>query len=212
MSRTPRVTAVGKQVKDILDLLSSDPHKPFTFQDIQNRISIDVAKNNNLVQALKSNMMIRFEEPNILYYKPAHVLKSKEDLYEKISSSYEGISEDILKGSYRGVEEDLKDLVSSGKLISIQDTDSKQHIIFPKDPRYHMAIIEEFKNLWSSIRIPDEVDFEAHMNKAGLGLMQVEKRKQPIQKKKRKERATKKVTNVHMIGMDDNNNNKAPRR
>jgi len=193
---------LGKRIKEVLDFL--DPHKSVTAEDIKNQIGVDVyANNGEVLNELKVNPKVDYEN-GLFKYKPLYSLKDKENLMKLIDSTPDGIDTDDLKDSYKGIQADIQDLVNSEYVLHVENTELKHEIIYPHDRRFAMDVSPDFQKLWASVRVPDMVDFEKEMHKANLTMMQVESRKRPTTKtkKKRKQRPTK-LTNVHLAGTLD---------
>jgi len=98
------------------------------------------------------------------------------------------------------VEQDVKALVDARKVLQLQDTETKHHIIYPLDARFAVDVSPEFQTMWAQIRIPDSIDLEKEMNQAGLSMMEQEKpkNKRPAKKKNTRQKRMRKVTNTHM--------------
>lgn len=142
--------------------------------------------------------------------KPLFMLRNEKELKEKLLQTPEGLREEDLKRSYHGIEEDievtnnqlnsLKLMIKKREAITIVDTETKQRILFPYDARYNVPVFPEFQTMWASIRVPDDVDLEKEMQRAGISMMAQTKitRKRPLPQKKTRQRRFRKVTNVHM--------------
>jgi len=192
---------IGRLVKDILDFL--DPHKPKSAQEILNGTGIDVNSNSQLLNELKLNPFVTYQEPGLFSYKSKFVLKTREDLFELISKTVAGILLDDIKDSYKDVEEDVKTLIDTRKILRIVNIDTKQAVLFPNDPRFVMNISPEFQQLWTSVKIPDDIDLEKEMAKANLPMMKQEARKRPGPKSRKQNKQRKvKLTNTHLQDID----------
>jgi len=205
----PAVIPTGRLIKDILEFLVKDPHKQWTIPQISDATKIDLNAHPTLIQELKLNPKIKYqhlEGGDLFQYKALHILKNKNDVLGLISNATEGIDEETLQDTYPGVMKDINELVDAHKVIRIQNSDTKHNILFYNDDRFTVQVYPEFQALWSSVKIPDDVDLEKFMTNAGLSMMAQEKKthKRPAQKE-RKSTARKltKITNIHLANSTD---------
>jgi transcription initiation factor TFIIE subunit beta len=177
--------------------------KPAQADEIHASTGHDIKGNPNMMEALQSNPKIHYED-GWFSFKPLYPVKNLHELLELINNNPNGIDVADLKDSYKTVEQDIKKLLEQREIISIRNDDAKTDIVYPNDPRYRIAVSDEHKMIWRSIKIPDEVELEREMKAAGLTVVEEVADKKPIkrqsskQKKERKRKITK-ITNTHIL-------------
>lgn len=95
-------------------------------------------------------------------------------------------------------------LKEQNDVILITNADTKTDNVYPNDPRYRIAVAEEFRNLWRGVPLPaSDVDLEREMRAAGITQVEEEEDKGPKKRpsKKDKKQQRKKIlkyTNTHI--------------
>jgi len=180
-----------------------DLEKPANAEDIHVAMGYDLKGTPDLMEALQSNVKISYED-GWFSYKPPYSVKTIHELLELINKTPEGIEVSELKDCYKTVDADIKKLLEQRDVIVIQNSDTKFDNVYPNDPRYRIAVAEEFRKAWLSIPLPDEVDLEREMKAAGVKLVEEEEdkapRKLPSKKEKKPKKRIVKYTNVHILG------------
>lgn len=202
----PRKKSNGRVVYDVVNFLQRIG-RPVTAHEIFEDTGADVSTGSTLLEILKENSKISYDD-GWFSYKPTYDIKNRDELSELISRAPNGIDSQELKDSYKTVHDDVKTLVEARKIIQIKNTDSNSDVLFPRDVRYDMELDNEFVDGWRGISIPDEVELEKRLLKAGLKRQdEVAEERQALkrapqskQKKQRKRRV--KLTNIHVTNID----------
>lgn len=198
-----KMKPLGSLQKEIIDFLK--PNEWFSPEQIFKATKIDVMKNKALFNSLKNNPNVTYSsETGRFSYKAKHVLRNKEELLEKVIKCPEGIDAEELRDAYPKVKQDIKSLVDSRKILCVINVENKHEILYPNDSRFAINVFPEFKNMWSEVRIPDDVDLKNEMKQFGLKQME-QKKRQPIKQQKReKKRRIRKnfLTNTHLEDFD----------
>lgn len=187
---------------DVINYLR-DLDKPASAEDIHTITGHDIKTTPGMMEALQSNPKISYED-GWFSYKPPYSVKNIHELQDLINKTPEGIEVNELKDCYKTVEDDVKKLLEQRDVLVVQNADTKSDNVYPNDPRYRIAVADEFKKVWLSITLPDEVDLEREMKAAGVKLVEEEEekapRKLPSKKEKKNKKRIVKYTNVHILG------------
>ncbi|PRP82915.1 transcription initiation factor IIE2 [Planoprotostelium fungivorum] len=210
--KVPR-PAGGSIMKAVSDTLKRDAQRGFNRRELTEAIrqaerGFEMPENDPFWDELAANKFVRYDDINKLYYhKAEHNIRSKLDLEKEIDRNPDGLIEQALRESYRGAEADLNSLVQNRQIIRVVNEEKKpQTVVFPrKNFDLILHIDQEFKNLWSSIKLPDDIDFEKTMKTAGLSMTQQEKKinkRPPPKSRKRAENKKVRILNSHVTDMD----------
>ncbi|KAF8976470.1 hypothetical protein BGZ46_008240 [Entomortierella lignicola] len=207
----PQDTGIGKHINSLLlnainFLKTSD--EPQSVEDLKRKGNIDLDAKPELFQLLKANEKVLYDQMNGTFvFKPTYHIKSKEDLLMILEKRRNegGMDYKELKDSYSKLAQSVEELANEGRILVIRNKDGNPRVLFWNDQRYNTAMDKEFRDIWHSLRITDELDLSKELEKAGLTHMQVYDKKGPGEAPKRKpvRRNRKvKITNTHMKGLD----------
>ncbi|KAF9203898.1 hypothetical protein BGZ49_005915 [Haplosporangium sp. Z 27] len=207
----PQDTGIGKHINSLLlnainFLKTSD--EPQSVEDLKRKGNIDLDAKPELFQLLKANEKVLYDQLNGTFvFKPTYHIKSKEDLLMILEKRRNegGMDYKELKDSYSKLAQSVEELANEGRILVIRNKDGNPRVLFWNDQRYNTAMDKEFRDIWHSLRITDELDLSKELEKAGLTHMQVYDKKGPGEAPKRKpvRRNRKvKITNTHMKGLD----------
>jgi len=202
-----RKVAEGKLMYDIIKYLKEKIEHEFTCQELYTATNIDIKSNIELQKSLQQNIKIRFEDDKYSY-KPKHEIKSKEDVFEVVIKSIDGVDMDELKDSNKKIEEFVTQLTTEKKILRIKNSETNNYILYPNDPAYKMDVCAEFKQFWFNTRVPvDDNDLKREMRTIGLTPTQQasdelkEKRSNERRQKKKRKRIVK-LHNTHVFGLE----------
>ncbi|KAG0028844.1 hypothetical protein BGZ81_004385 [Podila clonocystis] len=126
-------------------------------------------------------------------------------LYQLLKDN-EKIDFDPVNGTYLyKLNEAVNELAAEGRILVVRNKDGAPRVLFWNDQRYNTAMDPMFREIWHSLRIPDEIDLPKELEKAGLTHMQVFDKKGPGEMPKRKtarKNRKMKITNTHMTDLD----------
>jgi len=200
-------THVLTQIVSIIDFLKS-VDDPQSISSINKACKVDIEKNRDLHDKLRSNEKITFDEQNITFaYKPTYPIRNNEDLLSLLKKHKDqgGMEFKDLKDSYSKLDAVVDDLDQSGKILVIKKKDDIPRILFWNDAEYNTPVDSEFKIMWAETKVPDEADLPRELEKAGLKTMEVFEKKistEPKQKKSKGRYRKLKLTNTHLVGID----------
>ncbi|GJQ13598.1 hypothetical protein GpartN1_g5389.t1 [Galdieria partita] len=200
---------LGLVLLSILQYLQSEL-RPVSPQELKDKLHIDVEADPELKENLKTNPRILIEPDGRLRWKSKYFLRNKEDLLAVIQRNPVGIDKKDLLDAYKGVEEDLENLLHSQppQVFCIRNNFYKQEFIFPAEPKWFYPVSDDVRQLWYEIRVPDPVDVHRHLMSRGLKRVSQENRqpesvvvrKRPQSYKARKVGRRAKLTNEHLEG------------
>ncbi|KAG0053399.1 hypothetical protein BGZ83_001165 [Gryganskiella cystojenkinii] len=207
----PKDTGVGRHTMSLLYNAISylkTVDEPQTVEDLKRKGKVDFDSAPELYDHLKKNDKVEYNaRDGTFVYKPTYQIKSKEDLFAMLEKKKNegGMDYKELKDSYSKLDQAVEELANEGRILVVRNKDGKPRVLFWNDQRYNTAMDSEFRDIWHRLRIPDEMDLQKELSKAGLTQMQVYDKKGPgdVPKRKPVRRNRKmKITNTHMKGLD----------
>lgn len=202
---------LGLVLLSILQYLQSEL-RPVSPEELKEKLQVDVEAYPELKENLKTNPRILIEPDGRLRWKSKYFLRNKTDLLAVIQRSPTGIDKKDLLDAYKGVEEDLENLLHSQppQVLNIRNNFYKQEFLFPAEPKLWYPVSEDVRQLWSEIRVPDPVDVHRHLVSKGLKQVSqdnrqpervaVRKRPKSYDNKARKVGRRARLTNEHLEG------------
>ncbi|XP_071730731.1 transcription initiation factor IIE subunit beta-like [Rutidosis leptorrhynchoides] len=205
-----RKSPVGAQIKQVIDLLFKS-RKSLTAEQINEACYVDVKVNKAVFESLAKNPKVNYDG-KCFSYKSKHNVRDQEELLRLITTFAEGIAVADLKDAYPTVTKDLQALKSDRKIWLLSNFDSQEEIGYPNDPKLHIKVDNELKQLFRSIELPqDMLDIELDLQKNGMKPATNTARRRLMaqngnisseskQKKKKKNEISKrtKLTNAHL--------------
>ncbi|XP_026403220.1 uncharacterized protein LOC113298641 [Papaver somniferum] len=157
----------GAQVKRVIDLLR-ETRGDFTAEQIEEACYVDAIKNKVVFNSLTHNVKVKYDGKRFSY-KPTHDIKNKTELLQLIRKNPEGIAISELKDSYRLVMEDLQALKASGVVWWLSNSDCREDVAYPNDPRITIKVDDEIKQLFRAEELPrDMIDIERYLRGNGM--------------------------------------------
>jgi len=130
--------------------------KEVSAEQIKAALNIDVLGNEPLMEQLRQNPKISFED-GVFSYKSKYPVRSREEVLALVRKNPDGIEMRDLIDSYKGVDADVKALALDRQIYLIRNNDTKSEVLFPIDASYALEVSPEFKELWHKTLVPDEV-------------------------------------------------------
>ncbi|RZC67381.1 hypothetical protein C5167_011065 [Papaver somniferum] len=157
----------GAQVKRVIDLLR-ETRKDFTAEQIEDACYVDAIKNKVVFNSLTHNVKVKYDGKRFSY-KPKHDINNKTELLQLIRKNPEGIAINELKDAYRLVMEDLQALKASGVVWWLSNSDCREDVAYPNDPRINIKVDDELKQLFRAEELPrDMIDIERYLRGNGM--------------------------------------------
>ena len=189
---------------------------PQTFPDLLSYLSMQHANNEdrkNLLFIVQHHEKINYN-PNgtkgegTYTFRPAHDIQSRDQLLGHLQAqpTAQGLSVRELKDGWQDAENTINALEAQCKLLVIRNKkDDHPKMVWPDDPSLAVHIDDEFKNIWSKIKLPEPGALADELEKAGLtptNKARGVKAKVKVQEKKNKKpRRSGKTTNTHMMSV-----------
>ncbi|KAI9300810.1 hypothetical protein BJ944DRAFT_272420 [Cunninghamella echinulata] len=195
------------QLYSVIQFLK-DSDGPQSVVSITSRTKVNITKNQSLWDKLVKNNKIDYDPINQTFaYKPTFQIKSKEDLLSLLISSNRsgGMDYKDLKDSYSKLSDAVEELAGEGKILVVRTKDGNPRVLFYNDPEQNTHMDNEFKTMWSDIKIPDETDLPKELENAGLKTMEVFEKKvvsEPKPKRSKTRNKKIKITNTHLSHID----------
>ncbi|ORY98003.1 hypothetical protein BCR43DRAFT_530858 [Syncephalastrum racemosum] len=181
-----------------------DCEEPQSVVSIVSRTKVDIGSNPGLWDKLTHNDKIDYDPSKQTFaYKPTYQIKSKDDLLQLLVDKKDegGMDYKDLKDSYAKLGEAVEDLANEGQILVIRNKDGNPRVLFYNNVEYNTAIDPNFKDMWSSIKVPDETDLPKALEDAGLKTMEVFEKKvvtEPKLKRSKTRNRKIKITNTHL--------------
>ncbi|GAU19486.1 hypothetical protein TSUD_77300 [Trifolium subterraneum] len=205
-----RKAPVGAQMKRVIDLLL-ETRQAFTPEQINEACYVDMGANKDVFDNLRKNPKVNYDGQRFSY-KAKYGLKDKTELLQLIRKYPEGIAVFDLKDAYPTVMEDMQALKAAGQIWLLSNFDSQDDIAYPNDPKVHIKVDNDLKELFQKIELPrDMIDIEKDLQKNGMkpatntakrrSAAQIEgiSSNKPKPKKKKSEISKRtKLTNAHL--------------
>lgn len=178
--------------------------RALSFEEIRERISIDLHNNYSLLQSIKKNPRI-VATHNTLMFKPLYSIRCVDDLKKVMEglNNEEGVEMDKLADSPVNIAPFVEELKEKNAIIVLTDLDGSS-VVFNNDMQ-EKPVDPQTKRLWNQIRIPTYHDLISELNTAGLKAEKVENIRRKITVKTRKNNKNKRrirITNTHVKGLD----------
>jgi len=201
------LSTTGRYLFTVIEFLR-EADQAVTAEDIYNQTQINIRDNEELLTAIQNNPKVVITDQKWFSYKPTFDVTTKSEVLQLINSTDKGIDSNDLKDAYKTVMEDIFALRDSGKIRTILNQDTKALILFPQtESHLRVNLFPEFKEMWKKITIPDAVDLEKELRKAGFTPIPenddvVGNRYKKKTNKRRKRRRRIKITNTHVKGIN----------
>ncbi|KAK7399235.1 hypothetical protein VNO78_10414 [Psophocarpus tetragonolobus] len=162
-----RKAPVGAQMKRVIDLLL-ETRQALTPEQINEACYVDMKANKDVFENLRKNPKVNYDGQRFSY-KSKYGLKDKTELLQLIRKYPEGLAVIDLKDAYPTVMEDLQALKAAGQIWLLSNFDSQEDIAYPNDPKVHIKVDDDLKQLFRSIELPrDMIDIERDLQKNGM--------------------------------------------
>jgi transcription initiation factor TFIIE subunit beta len=193
--------------------------KPQSLENIKHGAQVDVQSDKQLFERLRANPRIKFlPNSHMFEFLPEHNIRTAENLLAAVEDRYRRNVEakDLpasicfefkeLLDSNSNVKPLIEQLEEDGKIfVTRKANDNNIKAIYFNPHKIQFQVDEEFKSVWSSLKIPDETDLTRDLKSAGMKTSEVSKikitHKQPPKKKSSSNRKIK-LTNQHLEGID----------
>ncbi|KAJ9063765.1 transcription factor TFIIE beta subunit, TFIIEB, Tfa2 [Entomophthora muscae] len=199
---------------EIINMLKDD-RSAKSLQEISQKCGVDISNDSKLIEDLKINPKITFNESsNTFEFKPTFNVETADQLYELTKERYYlnifkedpktpiGIDIKELEDAPVDVKPLVNELIASGKILVIRGKEDAPKVIFYNEYTEPCDMDKEFRDVWLQIKTPGETDLKNALKLDGLKAMDVFERKQIVTdkpaKKARKSNANMKKTNTHM--------------
>lgn len=146
---------IGKQLKDVVDHLEST-RQALTAEQLREAVQHDIEGNTDLYNQLQNNPKIRINPEGKYEYKPEHELRNMHEVLALISRHPKGLLLKRVKDAYKGVGDDVKKLKEDKKVWCIHNTQEKDDVLFPQDPKPLISLNQDLVDFWHSTQVPED--------------------------------------------------------
>lgn len=161
-----RKLPIGQKMKKVIELLFRE-RTGLTAVQVEQVTSVDLTTSRELQEALKSNPKVAFDGGKYMY-KAKHDLTGRDDLLRLIREHKDGLPLSDVKDSYTAVMAHVQELRSVGQIWVLFNSDNQEEVVFPNDPRIHVTVDADIRQLVRSVDIPrDLVDLEKELQRCG---------------------------------------------
>lgn len=199
---------IGLQLNRIHNFLKAEL-EPYTSEEILKATGVDIDNSPDIQLSLTgdASRVIR-EKDGRWRWASKYQLRNFNHLLTLMARSSDGVNEKDLYDSYKGVKEDIKKLKKRNAVFEIKS--GAKVLLFPRDHRLDIQISDDVKELYKSVRIPeDSIEIHRYLvaeglketdDATGIKIAQPVSRKRPSSLKAGKRKRTRKIklTNTHM--------------
>ena len=123
-----------------------------------------------LFDSLRNHEKVDYDEDTGLFrYKVKHDVLCKEDVLELVNSTPDGLSIDEIVDSYVKAKDDALALAEEDAVILLTNTETKQKVLFRKQPEYEVEVNKDFVASFHEVEIPEhDVDFDKALRSQGI--------------------------------------------
>ncbi|MCL7035628.1 hypothetical protein MKW94_007733 [Papaver nudicaule] len=203
----------------LLIILLLRTREAFTAEQINEACYVDATSNKEVFDRLTNNDKV-FYDGKRFSYKPKYHIKNQKALLQFIRNYPNGIRIGDVSDAYPAVMEDLQALKASGDVWLLSNSDSREDVAYPNDPKISIKVDADLKVLFRGIDLPlDMIDIEKDLQKNGMKpatntarrrtMAQVDGTGNPKPKAKKKVRDISKrtrLTNAHLPELFQNSN------
>jgi transcription initiation factor TFIIE subunit beta len=215
----PRDTGTGKNIMtqvtyaiEYLKLKGS----PMLLEDLLSYLSLQYSEKGykrTITEILTKHEKVAFDPSGAggkgtYSFRPIHNIRNGDQLlgYLQAQRTAQGLNARELRDGWANSEEIIRNLERQKKLLVTRNKkDDYAKMIWPDDPTLNVPIEDEFRAIWSDIRLPGASDLIADLEKAGLTPTNKAAREvklvRPEKKKTKRPRKGGKITNTHMEGI-----------
>ena len=184
-----------------------------SFEDLLSYLSLQGANDERkhmLLMALKMNPSIQYDPKSLdgrggFAFKPKYDISSSVQLLQKLQAQriFHGFLAKGLEEGWVDYKESIRDLQEEHKvLVLAAKKDAAPRMIWPDDSSLWHEVDDNFKEMWTKIKLPDAENTANELEKHGL--LPTNKSKKPklavnaAVKKPKKSKRSGKITNYHM--------------
>jgi len=205
---TPKRKPNQRRIFDVINNLKKLDGQAATTAELFKNSGIEMT-DKALIELLQGNPKVTIDE-SLGYprfsYKPTYDVRTSDELLDLLIKRPDGIDKTDLEDAYKNVEEDIKMLANTKKILKVRNTDKNTDVLYPNEPRLMLDLFPDFRELWKKVQVPDEADLQQEMVKVGLKktleMTKVRQLKRPPPKEKKK-RQTKRKMNFHNNHLHD---------
>ena len=194
------------QLKTVQDYLKQEL-RPLSSEEIRTATGVDIEDSPEVFSSLVGESSnARREADGRWRWKSRHYLTGFNELLQFFSLSQEGVPENELLDSYKGVRADIEKLKASNFVYALKS--GSRMILYRRDQRLELPVSDDVRERYNKVSLPDAI--EVHRYLASRGLKETDdvrgtqvhktvKRKRPGSKKEGRRSKQVKLTNTHMI-------------
>ncbi|MCL7027407.1 hypothetical protein MKW94_012395 [Papaver nudicaule] len=158
---------ISAQLKRVIDLLLKT-REAFTAEQINEACYVDATNNKEVFDRLTNNDKV-FYDGKRFSYKPKYDIRNQKALLQFIRDYPNGIRIGDVSDAYPAVMEDLQALKASGDVWLLSNSDSREDVAYPNDPKINIKVDADLKVLFRGIDLPhDMIDIEKDLQKNGM--------------------------------------------
>jgi hypothetical protein len=141
--------------------------RSLTSAEILEATGVDIEGSPELLLSLQDPVSkVRREPDGRWRWKSRHYLTGLNDLIQLFSHAQEGIVENSLYDSYRGVKEDIAKLKARGGVYALKS--GSRYVLYRRDQHLEMTVSDEVRKRYNSVSIPDAIEVHRYLVANGL--------------------------------------------
>jgi TFA2 Winged helix domain 2/TFIIE beta subunit core domain len=164
--KRPRNEApIGTQIFEVVAFLRQ-LERVASRTEIERACNVDLSDGSALMERLSSNPKLLVQDGQFSY-RAKYELTGIDELYDCIAGQPSGMLVADIEDAYANVVRDVYQLADEGKVFLLQNSDSKQHVVYPLVGAEVRASLD-IRKLWGSIQLPDNFEIQQTLREANL--------------------------------------------
>uniref|UniRef100_A0A7S3EFD7 TFA2 Winged helix domain-containing protein n=1 Tax=Rhodosorus marinus TaxID=101924 RepID=A0A7S3EFD7_9RHOD len=198
---------LNMQIKSVLDVLRKEL-RPMTPEEIEKILGTDIVNNQELRKNVESSTKFLRERDGRWRWKSQYYIRNKDELLVFLRKRHDGVPRAALDDCYKGVTDDMKDIINSKprEVIVLKNSTDKKEIVYPYESALSLPVSDDIRGMWETIHAPDRIEVHRYLIENGVKKGKVEdfpqlaiNRRRPRGQKARSNKRMK-LTNVHLEG------------
>jgi hypothetical protein len=196
-------------VKKVLDALQAAAPAALNVPELASASGVDLGADAEVANLVAASAKVSYDAAAGRYaYRSTYGVTNKAELKTLLISRPEGTSLRALADAYARVAADVEELVAEGAAWVIENLETHDRALFPRDAAYELPVDARVKAIWTRVELPTEPEaLAAELARAGIPAAPrrsaFARRVLPLttderKKKRRRDFSKLHVTNVHL--------------
>uniref|UniRef100_A0A7S3EEF9 TFA2 Winged helix domain-containing protein n=1 Tax=Rhodosorus marinus TaxID=101924 RepID=A0A7S3EEF9_9RHOD len=166
---------LNMQIKSVLDVLRKEL-RPMTPEEIEKILGTDIVNNQELRKNVESSTKFLRERDGRWRWKSQYYIRNKDELLVFLRKRHDGVPRAALDDCYKGVTDDMKDIINSKprEVIVLKNSTDKKEIVYPYESALSLPVSDDIRGMWETIHAPDRIEVHRYLIENGVKKGKVE--------------------------------------